>query len=56
MTFKDKAGLETYDKSKAHVDAIGYLVPKVEDILAFDYEVEGFSVPPPSAAGLISEP
>lgn len=48
MTFKDRAGLETYDKSKAHVEAVkNYIFPKAQDVLIFDYEVEGFSVPPP---------
>ncbi|KAF9939085.1 hypothetical protein BGZ65_011576 [Modicella reniformis] len=49
MTFKNKDALETYDKSEAHVDAVeNYLSHKCMDILIFDYELEGFSVPPPS--------
>lgn len=55
MTFKDKDGLEAYDKSKFHVDAVrDHIAPITEDLLIFDYEVESFSFPPP--ASVTAEP
>ncbi|KAF8937319.1 hypothetical protein EDD21DRAFT_373285 [Dissophora ornata] len=48
MDFKDKNGLDVYDKSEAHIDAVkNYLLPRIDDILVFDYEIEEFSVPRP---------
>ncbi|KAF9901381.1 hypothetical protein EC991_006232 [Linnemannia zychae] len=46
MLFKDKAALETYDKSPEHIKVVTEIIrPNVEDVLAFDYEVEDYSVP-----------
>ncbi|GJJ71172.1 hypothetical protein EMPS_03522 [Entomortierella parvispora] len=46
MLFKDRAALETYDKSSEHVDAVtNHIRPNIEDILAFDYDVEEYSIP-----------
>ncbi|KAF9122130.1 hypothetical protein BGW39_010006 [Mortierella sp. 14UC] len=46
MLFKDKAALETYDKSPEHVKVVTEIIrPNIEDILAFDYEVEDYSIP-----------
>ncbi|KAG0054587.1 hypothetical protein BGZ83_010884 [Gryganskiella cystojenkinii] len=46
MIFKDRAALETYDKSPEHVHAVTtYIRPNIEEILAFDYDTEDYSVP-----------
>ncbi|KAF9922241.1 hypothetical protein FBU30_007680 [Linnemannia zychae] len=46
MIFKDKAALETYDKSPEHVKVVTEIIrPNVDDVLAFDYETEEYSVP-----------
>ncbi|KAG0270240.1 hypothetical protein BGZ95_001773 [Linnemannia exigua] len=46
MIFKDKAALETYDKSPEHIKVVTEVIrPNIEDIIAFDYEVEDYSIP-----------
>ncbi|KAG9063179.1 hypothetical protein KI688_004780 [Linnemannia hyalina] len=46
MIFKDKAALETYDKSPEHIRVVTEVIrPNIEDIIAFDYEVEDYSSP-----------
>ncbi|KAF9181919.1 hypothetical protein BGZ51_005120 [Haplosporangium sp. Z 767] len=46
MVFKDKAALETYDKSPEHIKAVQEIIrPNIDDILAFDYEIEDYSIP-----------
>ncbi|KAF8941976.1 hypothetical protein BGZ47_007013 [Haplosporangium gracile] len=46
MVFKDKAALETYDKSPEHIRVVTEVIrPSVEDVLAFDYEIEDYSSP-----------
>lgn len=46
MIFKDRAALETYDKSPEHVHAVAeFIRPNVEDLLAFDYDTEDYSSP-----------
>ncbi|KAF9140688.1 hypothetical protein BGX30_006126 [Mortierella sp. GBA39] len=46
MIFKDKAALETYDKSPEHIRVVTEVIrPNIEDIIAFDYEVEDYSIP-----------
>ncbi|KAF9545250.1 hypothetical protein EC957_011123 [Mortierella hygrophila] len=46
MIFKDKAALETYDKSPEHIRVVTDVIrPNIDDIIAFDYEVEDYSSP-----------
>lgn len=46
MVFKDRAALETYDKSPEHIDAVlNFIRPNIDDILAFDYDIEDYSSP-----------
>ncbi|KAF9288459.1 hypothetical protein BGZ68_000250 [Mortierella alpina] len=46
MLFKDRAALETYDKSAEHVKVVQETIrPNIDDILAFDYDVEDYSNP-----------
>ncbi|KAK3841346.1 MAG: stress responsive alpha-beta barrel domain-containing protein [Linnemannia gamsii] len=46
MLFKDKAALETYDKSPEHIRVVTEVIrPNIEDIIAFDYEIEDYSIP-----------
>ncbi|KAG0214129.1 hypothetical protein BGX28_002645 [Mortierella sp. GBA30] len=46
MVFKDRAALETYDKSPEHVKAVTEVIrPNIEDIIAFDYDIEDYSSP-----------
>ncbi|KAG0256729.1 hypothetical protein BG011_004338 [Mortierella polycephala] len=46
MVFKDKAALETYDKSPEHIKVVQEIIrPNIDDIIAFDYEIEDYSIP-----------
>ncbi|KAI8363122.1 hypothetical protein B0O80DRAFT_420919 [Mortierella sp. GBAus27b] len=46
MIFKDKAALETYDKSDEHVEVVTNIVrPVFEELICVDYEVADFSSP-----------
>ncbi|KAF9965798.1 hypothetical protein BGZ70_004106 [Mortierella alpina] len=46
MLFKDRAALETYDKSPEHVKVVQEIIrPNIDDILAFDYDIEDYSIP-----------
>ncbi|KAF9157048.1 hypothetical protein BG015_007574 [Linnemannia schmuckeri] len=46
MVFKNKAALETYDKSPEHIRVVTEVIrPNIEDLIAFDYEIEDYSSP-----------
>ncbi|KAG9325174.1 hypothetical protein KVV02_002028 [Mortierella alpina] len=46
MLFKDRAALETYDKSPEHVKVVQEIIrPQIDDIIAFDYDIEDYSIP-----------
>ncbi|KAF9563289.1 hypothetical protein EC968_004902 [Mortierella alpina] len=46
MLFKDRAALETYDKSAEHIKVVQEIIrPNIDDILAFDYDIEDYSIP-----------
>ncbi|KAF9084105.1 hypothetical protein BGX23_010838 [Mortierella sp. AD031] len=46
MVFKDKAALETYDKSAEHIRVVTEVIrPNIDDLIAFDYEIEDYSSP-----------
>ncbi|KAI1319985.1 hypothetical protein EDD11_002316 [Mortierella claussenii] len=46
MVFKDRAALETYDKSPQHVKAVQEIIrPNIDDLLCVDYDIADYSIP-----------
>ncbi|KAF8982025.1 hypothetical protein BGZ46_001926 [Entomortierella lignicola] len=46
MIFKDRAALETYDKSEEHIKVVKEIIrPNIDDLICVDYDVLDFSVP-----------
>ncbi|KAF9586143.1 hypothetical protein BGW38_009228 [Lunasporangiospora selenospora] len=46
MIFKDRAALEIYGKSPEHQKVVIEIIrPNVDDVLAFDYDAEDYSIP-----------
>ncbi|KAF9359948.1 hypothetical protein BGX26_010993 [Mortierella sp. AD094] len=46
MVFKDRAALETYDKSPEHVKVVQEIIrPNIEDLICVDYDIADYSIP-----------
>ncbi|KAF9423057.1 hypothetical protein BGZ94_008410 [Podila epigama] len=46
MIFKDRAALDAYDKSPEHIRVVTEVIrPRIDDVLAVDYDVVDFSSP-----------
>ncbi|KAF9992707.1 hypothetical protein BGZ80_000199 [Entomortierella chlamydospora] len=46
MVFKDRAALETYDKSAEHVKVVQEIIrPNIEDLICMDYDIADYSIP-----------
>ncbi|KAF9112214.1 hypothetical protein BGX27_003769 [Mortierella sp. AM989] len=46
MIFKDRAALETYDKSPEHVKVVQEIIrPNIDDLICVDYDVVDYSIP-----------
>ncbi|KAG0365204.1 stress responsive A/B barrel domain-containing protein [Gamsiella multidivaricata] len=46
MIFKDRAALETYDKSSEHIKVVQEVIrPNIDDLICVDYDVVDYSIP-----------
>ncbi|KAF8934366.1 hypothetical protein EDD21DRAFT_374446 [Dissophora ornata] len=46
MIFKDRAALETYDKSAQHIKVVQETIrPNIDDLICLDYDIADYSIP-----------